>query len=159
MRDEIAKAQPPRRTKPWMRWFLMVGVVATAVCVSGDSFPGRSFFMRICSPICFLLGLPLGSLALVMIHHLTGGAWGLLVRRIAEAQMKTLPLMALLFMPIGFGLRYIYRWAILPPLAADAITPFKNDISNQIFLLAGCRLFFGLAGIGVFVEPLVAKAR
>ena len=34
--------------------------------------------------------------------------------------MKTLPLMALLFVPIGFGLRYIYRWAILPPLAANA---------------------------------------
>jgi hypothetical protein len=46
-----------------------------------------------------------------MIHHLTGGAWGFLIRRVAEAQMKTMPLVAVLFVPVIFGLPHIYAWA------------------------------------------------
>jgi hypothetical protein len=59
----------------------------------------------------FVWGMAQGGLALVMIHHLTGGAWGIAVRRIFEAQMRTLPLVALLFLPIGFGAQHLYPWA------------------------------------------------
>src|SRR5207253_1728808 len=59
----------------------------------------------------FVLGLSLGSLVLVMVHHLTGGVWGLALRRILEAQMRALPLVALMFLPLLLGLRHIYPWA------------------------------------------------
>jgi hypothetical protein len=45
-----------------------------------------------------------------MLQHLTGGAWGLIIRRPLEAATRTLPLMAILFLPIFFGLSYIYPW-------------------------------------------------
>lgn len=102
-----------------MRWSLVVGGITSIVCIFGGVVSPLQFFHAYLFAYLFFLGMSLGSLALVMIYHLTGGAWGLLVRRIAEAQMKTLPLMALLFAPIGFGVRYIYGWANLSPPATD----------------------------------------
>lgn len=54
------------------------------------------------------LGASLGSMALLMIQHLTGGMWGMVIRRQLEAAMKTLPLMALLFIPIIAGMTFLY---------------------------------------------------
>ena len=47
--------------------------------------------------------VPLGSLAFLMIHHMTGGAWSFVTQRIMEAATRTLPLVALLFVPILLG--------------------------------------------------------
>ena len=56
------------------------------------------------------LGVSLGSMAVLMIQHLTGGKWGMVIRRQLEAAMNVLPLMALLFIPIAAaGLPYLYN--------------------------------------------------
>src|ERR1700730_5294791 len=57
------------------------------------------------------LGVALGSMAIVMIRHLTGGGWGTVIRRILGAAMRTLPLLAVLFIPLIFGIRRLYIWA------------------------------------------------
>src|SRR5215472_16723790 len=57
------------------------------------------------------LGVALGSMAIVMIRHLTGGGWGMVIRRILGAAMRTLPLLALLFIPVILGIRHLYIWA------------------------------------------------
>ena len=54
------------------------------------------------------LGATLGSMAFLMIQHLTGGKWGMVMRRQLEAAMKTLPLMAVLFIPVLVGMPYLY---------------------------------------------------
>jgi hypothetical protein len=54
------------------------------------------------------LGIALGSMAFLMIQHLTGGKWGMVIRRQLEAAMKTLPLMAVLFIPIIVGMPHLY---------------------------------------------------
>jgi len=55
------------------------------------------------------LGVTLGSMAFLMIQHLTGGRWGMVIRRQLEAAMKTLPLMAVLFLPIAAaGMPHLY---------------------------------------------------
>ena len=71
----------------------------------------ESFFRAYLVSWLFVWSLALGSLALVMIHQLTGGSWGLAVRRALEAQMRTLPLVALLFVPIAAGRAHIFPWA------------------------------------------------
>ena len=58
----------------------------------------------------FWLGVALGSLALLMVQHLSGGAWGVVLRRPLEAAVRTLPFMAVLFLPIVFGMHYLYEW-------------------------------------------------
>src|SRR6266852_8354290 len=57
------------------------------------------------------LGVALGSMAILMIRHLTGGCWGTVIRRTLGAAMRTLPLLALLFIPIILGMHRLYIWA------------------------------------------------
>ncbi|MBV8891926.1 MAG: hypothetical protein JO266_08155, partial [Acidobacteria bacterium] len=57
------------------------------------------------------LGLSLGSMAFLMLWYLTGGRWGITARRIVEAGARTLPLMAILFIPLAGGARWLYNWA------------------------------------------------
>src|SRR5579859_2970096 len=57
------------------------------------------------------LGVSLGSMAILMIRHLTGGGWGMIIRRILGAAMRTLPLLALLFIPVILGMHHLYIWA------------------------------------------------
>jgi hypothetical protein len=55
--------------------------------------------------------LALGGLFFVLLHHLCRAGWSVVVRRLAEAVGATLPMMALLFMPLAFGIHAIYPWA------------------------------------------------
>src|SRR6185295_8315702 len=58
----------------------------------------------------FWTGIAVGSLALLMLQHLTGGGWGLVIRRVLEAATRTLPFMAVLFIPIILGSHWLYEW-------------------------------------------------
>jgi hypothetical protein len=95
----------------WQRSSLAMGVVCALASVIGGWFAVTDFFRAYLMVWLFFFGLSLGSLALVMIQTLTGGAWGALLRRIVEGQMRTLPWLAILFLPLALGLPYIYRWA------------------------------------------------
>lgn len=104
IRDELHRCQ---------RYSLAIGFGAAIGCVLGAVFDWQQFLQAYLFAWLFLLGLSLGGLAIVMIHNLTGGAWGLFVRRFAEAQMLMLPLNLVLAIPILFGLSRIYPWANL----------------------------------------------
>lgn len=95
----------------WPKRSVIIAMVALVICIVGAFFSPAQFFRAYYAAYLFFLGFPLGSLAIVMIYHLTGGAWGYLIRRIAEAQMRTLPLTAILFIPIVIGMKHIYQWA------------------------------------------------
>jgi len=57
------------------------------------------------------LSFALGGMALLMIQWLSGGKWGLLLRRPLEAMTRTLPLVFLMFLPIAFFVKRLYIWA------------------------------------------------
>jgi hypothetical protein len=59
----------------------------------------------------YWLGMTLGCLVMALLHGMSGGAWGRAVRRVIEAGYQTLPLVALLFVPIWQGVAGIYEWA------------------------------------------------
>src|SRR5204862_1026939 len=90
---------------------LAVGLVALAACGAGWFLTPDAFLRAYLFGFVFFAGLSLGCLAIVMLQHLTGGAWGIPIRRILESGTRTLPLVAILFLPIAFGLRRIYPWA------------------------------------------------
>ena len=84
------------------------------------------------------LGIALGSMALVMIQHLSGGAWGVF-RRIFEASSRTLPLLALLFLPVVLGMGIALRRGRTPSTSqADEILRHKAPYLN-IAVLPGAR--------------------
>lgn len=60
-------------------------------------------------------GIGIGSIGIVLLQYLTGGAWGVVIRRVAEAGSRTLPMVILLFLPLAIGLKSLYEWTHLPP--------------------------------------------
>ncbi|MGH7895989.1 MAG: hypothetical protein ACREQL_15060, partial [Candidatus Binatia bacterium] len=100
---------------------LVAGAVAAVVCVAGAGVDRTQFFRSYLVAYVYWTGAALGSLALLTINHVTGGAWGGAIRRFLEAAVRLLPVQALLFLPIALGLPDLYEWARPEALAHDAL--------------------------------------
>ncbi|HXM08858.1 MAG TPA: hypothetical protein VN946_02780 [Terriglobales bacterium] len=90
---------------------LFVGLIGAVASVAGAVLSPESFYSAYLSGFMFWLGLSLGCMAILMLHHLVGGGWSIVIRRILESGMMTLPLMFVLFLPILFNLPRLYSWA------------------------------------------------
>jgi hypothetical protein len=106
------------------------GAVLLAVCLAGAVGNPAQFFQSYLEAYLFWLGISLGCLAILMLHHLVSGAWGLPVRRLLEAGSRTLPLMAVLFAPFLLGIRVLYVWARPDAVAADPVLQAKHLYLN-----------------------------
>jgi len=91
---------------------LIIGVVFAIAAVLLAFKSADQFFRGYLIGFMLWLGITLGSMAILMIRHLTGGGWGMVIRRILGAAMRTLPLFLILFIPFLFGLSKIYPWAM-----------------------------------------------
>jgi hypothetical protein len=110
---------PPPVVKTIAKRSLIVGVVfAIAAAILAVRNPDEFYRAYLLGYMCWL-GVALGSMAVIMIRHLTGGGWGVVIRRIQGAAMRSLPLLTLLFIPIAVAVLQgrIYPWA----MALDAI--------------------------------------
>ncbi len=90
----------------------MMAAVAGAVLTGiGFTMAGADrFYEAYLVAWIYWTGVGLGSLALLMLQHLSGGAWGVVIRRILEAAARTLPAMAVLGLPILAGMGHLYHW-------------------------------------------------
>ena len=84
------------------------GLIASLI---GALVSPTQFFHSYLFAFLFWNGIALGCLSLLMIQHLTGGRWGLAIRRLLEAGTRTVPVLVLLFLPVVVGLKRIYPWA------------------------------------------------
>jgi hypothetical protein len=87
---------------------MVAGGIALLLCIFGAIKSPQAFFPSYLMAYLLVLGLALGSLGLLMLQHLTGGHWGIVIRRPLESATRTLPLLAVLFLPIIFGMKYLY---------------------------------------------------
>ena len=106
---------PPPVVKTIAQRSLIVGVVFGIVAVILAFKNPDEFYRAYLLGFMAWLGVALGSMAILMIRHLTGGGWGVVIRRILGAAMRTVPLLAALFIPIILGIKRLYIWA--QPLA------------------------------------------
>jgi hypothetical protein len=112
-----AYTTPPEASR-YQQLALIVGAVFTVILALGFFLsPREMFFRSYLLAYVFWIGIALGCLAILMLQHLSGGAWGLVIRRVLESGTRTLPLMALLFVPIIFGMGYLYEWTHIEQLA------------------------------------------
>ncbi|MFY9585030.1 MAG: hypothetical protein WAR21_11140 [Candidatus Acidiferrales bacterium] len=116
---------------------LGVGVAALALCVAGAIASPAQFFRSYLFGYLFWTGVALGCLAIVMLQHLSGGAWGMVIRRMLESGSRTLPLMALLFVPLIPGIRQLYGWA-----RSDNAISYQAAYLNVPFFLFRALLYF-----------------
>lgn len=92
----------------------VVAAAALFATIGGFLFYPKDSYPSYLTGCLFWIGLTLGCLPLVMLHQLTGGRWGLILRPFFRCGLATLPLMTLLVIPIFFGFKYLYPWAGLP---------------------------------------------
>ncbi len=90
---------------------LLVGLGFGVLAAVGAWARPDQFFRAYLIGFMAWLGVTLGSMAILMLRHLTKGAWGMVIRRILGAAMRCSPLMAVLFVPLLFGLPKLYIWA------------------------------------------------
>ncbi len=102
-----------------MRALIVAAVFALLTLAFAFTPQGRNHILR-----AYLMGymtcfnLAGGGLVLLMLQYVSGGKWGLLLRRPLEAMSRTLPLIALMFIPIVMLGKHLYQWMRYPTLAA-----------------------------------------
>jgi hypothetical protein len=100
----------PAEAAGWQKTCLIVGVAGMIACVAGYVMQPEQLLRGYLIGLMLWLGLSLGCMALLMVQHLSGGLWGLSIRRVLEAASKGIPLMFVLFLPIALGRHYLYSW-------------------------------------------------
>jgi hypothetical protein len=134
----------PSHLKRTQTALLIVGGIALVGSFAGALSSAKQFFTSYLFSYLFWLGLALGCFTITMIHHLTGGRWGHPIRRFLEAGFSTLPLMALLFVPILFGLSELYPWARPDAVAAAEVLQKKQGYLNAPFFIGRFVFYFAL---------------
>jgi hypothetical protein len=120
---------------------LIVGIAGLALGAVGALTNMEQFFHSWLIGFLFCLGLTLGSLALLMLQHMSGGQWGLVSRRIFEAGSRNVPYVALLFLPVIFGMTSIFEWA-RPEAAQNPIIQAKAGYLNSSFFIVRAVIYF-----------------
>ncbi len=120
---------------------LRAGVLLLAASIVGAFFSPRDFFHSYLLGYLFWIGLTLGSLALLMVQYLTGGAWGVVTRRTLEAATRTLPLLAVLFIPIGLGMGSLYAWVLPSVVRHNKTLLHRSSYMNPAFFLARAAIY------------------
>lgn len=92
----------------------------------------------------FFATVGLGALFFVMLQHLTGAAWSVTVRRIAENLTITLPVLAVLFVPVALALAHFYPWARPEAFAGDPILRGRQAFMNSHFFLIRAAIYFAI---------------
>jgi hypothetical protein len=121
---------------------LIVGIVGFAGSIAGLMGSSERFYFSYLTAYLFWLGLGLGGLFITMLHHLTGSVWSVVFRRIAEALSSTLPLMALLFVPVALGIHNLYEWSH-PEALSDPILAKKAGFLNPTFFIIRAVIYLG----------------
>jgi hypothetical protein len=117
-------------------------VAGVALAGVGVAMSGLDrFFEAYLVAYTFWLGVSLGSMALLMVQHLSGGAWGVVIRRPLEAAASTIPAMAVLFIPIIPGMHALYHWTH-PEALSDPVIAAKVAYLNTPFFLARAAFYF-----------------
>ena len=116
------------------------GAVLLAVCAAAGFADRADFFRSYLVAYLFWIGITLGCLAVLMVQHLTGGQWALVIRRILEAGTRTLPLMAVAAIPLLLGMHSLYSWSL--PGQTDPVILGKQLYLNTNFFIVRMVIYF-----------------
>jgi hypothetical protein len=126
----------------FQRASLVVGLLGLTFCFAGASHNPVQFFRSYLLAFVFWVGVALGCIAILMLHHMVGGRWGFLLRRLLESGTRTFYLMAVLALPLLFGLRLLYSWADPDKVRLDPILQYKQPYLNVPFFILRTVIYF-----------------
>jgi hypothetical protein len=114
----------------------LAALISIVACIAGYIQDPDRFFRSYLVAFAFVSAIGLASFFFVMVQYLTGSAWSVVLRRIMENIMVTLPVGALLFLPIAFGLSRVYPWTNPAVVAAsEALRAKSGYLTEQFFLI------------------------
>jgi hypothetical protein len=119
---------------------LIVGAIGLIATLVGLFVAPEQFFHSYLLGYLLFIGLALGSLGLLLLQYLTGGAWGVLTRRIFEAATKSLPIAAILFIPILLGMSHIFPW--MNVMKDEPHVAAKSGWLNVPFFIIRAAIYF-----------------
>ena len=123
---------------------LVGGIVGLVLLLISLVIDRKLFFQAYLVGFTFWAGIAIGSLALLMLQHLTGGGWGLVIRRVLEAATRTLPLVVALFIPIVIGSHPLYEWTNAEVLESHPVVKFKEPYLNLPFFTVRAAIYLGV---------------
>ena len=129
---------------------MMYGAAGVVLAIIGLFAAREAWLLSYLVGYRFWSSITIGALGLLMVHHLSGGAWGMVGRRVWEAATRTIPLLAVLFVPIAVNLPTLYSWA-RPEAADDHLIHLKVAYLNVPFFLVRTVLFFVIWGALAFL--------
>jgi hypothetical protein len=156
-RPEAAAFAAPADADRLQRLALIAGGVGAVVCVVGLLLSRPYFFRAWLVGWVFWVGVSLGCLAISLLHHLSRGAWGLVIRRVLEAASRTLPLLLVLALPLAFGLRDLYEWAQPEAVRVDPLLQAKAPYLNVPFFLVRLVIYFLIWGGAAFLMARLSQ--
>jgi len=153
MNEEIV--QQSEALKPLLSKYqntaLVIGLLGVAATAVGFTMDQQQFYQSYLLAFLYWISLTMGSLAVLMIHHLAGGRWGFAIRRLLEAGSRTFPLMVILFIPIILGMHNLYEWTHEDIVKTDEILMHKKAYLNESGFLLRAAFCFVIWGVIVFL--------
>lgn len=119
-----------------------VGLTAAALSLAGLAFQPDRFWDAYLTGFFYTAMFPLGSLAILLVHGLTTGGWGMVIRKYAEAATRTFPVLFVLFIPVLLNLKAIYPWAA--DTVTDPLILKKAPYLNATGFLIRAGVFFAV---------------
>lgn len=150
-------AAPEEPIKAWRLRLLIVGALAAIVSILAFAWSdeGRNHLMR-----AYLMGFMVsfgfagGGYCMLMLQYVSGGKWGLLLRRPLEAMSRTFKLVVLLFIPILFFARHLYQWAAFPNSQAT-LEAYKKGLMTQEQMLTANAKHLMLNPTAMIVQAVI----
>ena len=133
------------RISTWQNRSLVAGIAGVLLAVAALLLNRDEFLRSYLFAYAYWTGLALGCLGILLLHHTVGGKWGMVIRRLCEAGARTVPYMAILFIPILLALPVLYLWD-QPAGIADPNVQTKWAYLNVPFFIARSVLYFAVWG-------------
>ncbi|MEZ4660839.1 MAG: hypothetical protein R2911_25085 [Caldilineaceae bacterium] len=125
----------------YQRPAMIVGGVGLVLALAGVVVDRTQFWQSYLFAYIFWLSVGLGCLGLLMLHHLVGGRWSALIRRVMEAGAMTLPWLALLFLPLLLGMNTLYPWTNAEHVQQSELLQAKAAWLNVPFFIGRAALY------------------
>jgi len=126
------------------RVFGIAGIILLLLSIIGAFFGPHDFFRAYLMGYLVMMNVALGCLGVLMMQYLTGGAWGVVSRRTLEAATRTLPFLAVLFIPVAFGMPWLYDWANPELVSHDDILQHRQPWMNPTMFVVRAVLYFAI---------------
>ncbi|PWB73657.1 hypothetical protein C3F09_04955 [candidate division GN15 bacterium] len=123
---------------------LMVGVAGLALSGVGWALDADRFFHAYLAALVCWLAIALGALFFVMVHYLVSARWSVVLLRLSENVALSIPYLAVLFIPVLFGLGHLYHWSHADVVAADEMLQNKSGYLNAPFFIVRTVIYFAI---------------